>query len=108
MSSWLGHRLFGRLSHHSTDWRHIGTVERDDPSQGLVHVALCNGGSAYLASIDLRVEDAPGQAARVSVDLIHIHPLLKMEPTDNFCLDAPMGPSVGTYHDRPTQVIDSP
>lgn len=113
----LGHRLFARLSSHTTDWRHVGTVEsvKNGPWPTLklttLGVALRDGGEEFLRSIDgghcVPVLPAPN-LLRIDADLVQLSPLFKLACTDHFDLDVPMGPGVGAFHDRPTQVIDCP
>lgn len=116
LSNWLGHRLLARQSPHTTDWRHVGTVESAEngpwPNLKLttLRVALRDGGEVFLRGIDGGhcVPDlvAPN-LLRMDADLVQFSPSFKLVPTDNFCLDEPMGPGVGDYHGRPTQVIES-
>lgn len=108
----LGCRLFARQSKHTDDWRHLGTVESvheiagDFNDGSFVMVAMRDGGRAYLADLGMKIEEPPGAAVCVSLHLIDISPLLKLEPTNHFCLDVPMGPGVDDLHVRVTQRID--
>lgn len=115
LSSRLGHRLYARLSRHTTEWQHVGTVERvenvwGDGDLAILRVALKDGGLAFLRLID-GAHCIPSLAGhnllRIDEALVESSPYFKTEPTDHF-LDMPMGPSVGEFHDRQTQVIDFP
>jgi len=106
LSSALGHRLFARLTAGTTDWRHIGTVESVDARQVVLMVAMRDGGRDMLDAIGLSSTTPRNLAQCFVQSVVETSPLLKLEPTDHFCLDLPMGPGVGDFHNRETQRIN--
>ncbi len=81
--------------HDGVVWRELARVVAFD-DQGLLVLELTDAGRAVF-------DHGPGEQCKVAPEMIDLSETLRAR----FDGEAPMGPGIGTFHERPTQVIES-